>query len=290
MNENYEKKIEKAKEVIDKAELILIGGGAGLSASGGLLYSGERFEKNFADFIKRYKLTDMYTSGFYPFKTEEERWAYWSRHIKLNRWENNTGVVYKDLLKLVRNKEYFVITTNADGQFYKAGFSPDAVFHMQGDYGKLQCSKKCHNKLYDNKSIIEEMVKEQKDCRIPSSLIPECPVCGGDMDPNLRKDNFFVEDDEWHISSERYNDFVSSVKDRKVLFMELGVGYNTPGIIKYPFEQMTMEAENGSLIRMNKDYPEYSKENKEKTITFSEDISLVVSDLKRLINTKGLNP
>lgn len=271
----YEKRLEQTSIKIDQADAIVIGAGAGLSASAGLLYSGKRFEDNFPDFIEKYHMTDMYSSGFYPFPTEEERWAYWSRHIILNRWQGEAGQVYKDLFKLAEKKKHFVLTTNVDGQFIKTGFSPERVFATQGDYGKNQCSKKCHNTLYDNKELVEKMIASQEDCRIPSELVPLCPVCGGPMDPNLRKDNYFVEDENWHKSSKNYSDFIQSLEDSNILFMELGVGYNTPAIIKYPFEQMTNHFDRAFLIRMNKDYPQISEINREKTIVFSEDISAI---------------
>ncbi len=279
MKTKYEERINKTRIAIRDADAILIGAGAGLSASAGITYSGERFERNFPDFIEKYQLTDMYSSGFYPFETEEERWAYWSRHIKLNRWNGKAGTVYSDLQELIKDKNHFVMTTNADGQFLKTDISRDNIFIIQGDYGKLQCATKCHEKLYENRDIIEEMVTIQKDCLIPTSLVPICPVCGGHMDPNLRKDNYFVEDDLWRNSFQKYNDFISYVKDSKIVFLELGVGYNTPSIIKYPFEQMTKKFKNATLIRMNREYPEYSEANKDKTITFVEDISRVVQHL-----------
>lgn len=279
MDQQYEERINKTERAIRDAEAILIGAGAGLSASAGLTYSGERFEKNFPDFIEKYKLTDMYSSGFYPFITEEERWAYWSRHIKLNRWDGEAGTVYRELQEMIKVKNHFVLTTNTDGQFLKTDIVRDKIFVVQGDYGKLQCATKCHEKLYENRDIIEEMVAIQKDCLIPTSLVPICPVCGGHMDPNLRKDFYFVEDDLWRDSSQKYSEFIAGVKESKIVFLELGVGYNTPSIIKYPFEQMTMNFENATLIRMNRDYPEYNRENKDKTISFAEDISRVVNDI-----------
>lgn len=217
---------------IDRADAIVIGAGAGLSTSAGFTYSGERFSKYFSDFEKKYGFHDMYTGGFYPYQTLEEYWAYWSRYIEVNRYQDIPKPVYKDLLELIKDKEYFIITTNVDHCFQKAGFDKKRLFYTQGDYGLLQCSVPCCQKTYDNKEIISRMVKEQKDMRIPTELIPKCPVCKKPMTVNLRSDNHFVEDEGWHKAASRYNNFIQQYKNRNVLFLELGVGYNTPGIIK----------------------------------------------------------
>ena len=272
MNANYYAKLQKARQVIQNAEVILIGGGAGLSTSAGLRYSGERFTSHFADFIARYGLTDMYSAGFYPFRTQEEKWAYWSRHIKVNRYDPGPGQVYCNLLKLVKDKAYYVITTNVDAQFEKAGFVNEKIFAVQGDYGKLQCAKACHQTLYDNEDMTRQMVSEQSDCHIPSYLVPKCPRCGEFMEPNIRKDQFFVEDDAWHQASSRYLQFVAALGDKPFVLLELGVGYNTPTIIKFPFERITAQHPNATLVRMNKNYPEVSPMNQAKTIAFNQDI------------------
>jgi len=277
MNANYHTKLEKVGQAIQNAEAILIGGGAGLSASAGLVYSGERFTSHFADFIEQYGLTDMYSSGFYPFPTQEEKWAYWSRHIQVNRYDPGPGQVYCDLLRLVKEKVYFVITTNADAQFEKAGFVRECIFAVQGDYGKLQCAKACHDTLYDNEDLTRQMVVEQSDCRIPSHLVPRCPRCGEFMEPNLRKDQYFVEDDAWHQMSSRYSQFVAALGDKPIVLLELGVGYNTPSIIKFPFERITAQYPNATLVRINRDYPEVSHTNREKTIAFSQDIGEIIA-------------
>jgi NAD-dependent SIR2 family protein deacetylase len=277
MNESYHDKLNKFRQAVQNAETVLIGGGAGLSTSAGLSYSGERFASNFSDFISQYRMTDMYSAGFYPFPTQEEKWAYWSRHIKVNRYDPGSTQVYCDLLRLVKDKTYFVITTNVDAQFYKAGFASDKIFPVQGDYGKLQCAKPCHQILYDNEGMIRQMVSEQIDLRIPSRLIPKCPRCNGFMEHNLRKDQFFVEDDAWQLASSRYQKFVTSLGDKPLVLLELGVGYNTPTIIKVPFEQITAEHPNATLVRMNKDYPEINPVNQAKTIAFDRDIGEIIS-------------
>ena len=279
MKKNYQEKIYKTFELLKNANKILVGGGAGLSTAAGLEYKGRRFSRNFADFIEEYGLTNMYEAGFYPFLTQEEKWAYWSKHIKLNRYDELKNNVYPILLELIKDKEYFVITTNADGLFERNGFSKEKLFVVQGDYGKFQCASSCHNTLYDNQKQINDMVSHQKAFRIPSNLIPSCPLCKGKMEVNVRKDASFVEDKTWHDSYEKYKEFVSSFKDENIALLELGVGYNTPSIIKYPFEHITSKHSNVSLIRMNKEANEISFINKHKTLAFGESISNVFYDL-----------
>ncbi|MCC8356528.1 MAG: Sir2 silent information regulator family NAD-dependent deacetylase [Oscillospiraceae bacterium] len=231
--------IDRLKHELETADAIVIGAGAGLSTSAGMHYSGERFEKTFADFHRKYGITDMYSGGFYPFECLEEYWAWWSRHILINRYEAGVGKPYADLLELVKDKDYFVLTTNVDHQFQLAGFDKKRLFYTQGDYGLWQCSKPCHDKTYDNEDAVRTMVAEQKDMKIPSERIPRCPVCGAPMTMNLRCDDTFVEDEGWHKAAKRYSDFIRRHEAMHVLFLELGVGANTPVIIKYPFWQMT---------------------------------------------------
>lgn len=276
MRQNYPEKLTKVRQALKKAEAVLIGGGAGLSAAAGLTYGGRRFSSHFSDFIKKYRLTDMYSAGFYPFPTQEEKWAYWSRHIKVNRYDPVPGQVYLDLLNLVKRKDYFVITTNVDAQFYKSGFAHDKIFPIQGDYGMLQCAKACHKGLYNNEKMILKMVSEQNNCRIPSRLIPKCPVCLGPMEPNIRKNAFFIEDDAWHRAGNRYEQFLNSLGNKPLVLFELGVGYNTPIIIKTPFERITTQHPKATLIRINKDYPEISRMNQAKTIAFDQDIGEII--------------
>lgn len=239
--QNYSYNINRLKEKIETADAILIGAGAGLSTSAGFEYSGERFDRYFSDFKAKYGITDMYSGGFYPYQTLEEYWAWWSRHILINRYDVEIGKPYKDLLTLVKDKDYFVLTTNVDHQFQLAGFDKKRLFYTQGDYGLWQCSDACHNKTYDNKTAVLKMAAEQKNMKIPSELIPKCPVCGAPMSMNLRCDDTFVQDNGWYRASERYSDFLRRHKDAGLLFLELGVGGNTPVIIKYPFWKMTAE-------------------------------------------------
>lgn len=245
-------KTEKLRQVVDNADAVVIGAGAGLSTSAGFTYSGERFDRYFSDFAAKYGFKDMYSGGFYPFESLEEHWAYWSRYIYINRYMDASKPVYENLLKLVQDKDYFVLTTNVDHCFQKAGFDKHRLFYTQGDYGLFQCSKPCHNKTYDNEELVCRMVKEQgKDMKIPSELVPRCPVCGAPMTMNLRADNTFVEDEGWHKAAGRYDDFIHRHKGMKMLFLELGVGYNTPGIIKYPFWKMTVENPDATYICIN---------------------------------------
>ena len=245
-------KTEKLKQALDNADAVVIGAGAGLSTSAGFTYSGERFDRYFSDFAAKYGFKDMYSGGFYPFESLEEHWAYWSRYIYINRYMDASKPVYENLLKLVQDKDYFVLTTNVDHCFQKAGFDKHRLFYTQGDYGLFQCSKPCHNKTYDNEELVCRMVKEQgKDMKIPSELVPRCPVCGAPMTMNLRADNTFVEDEGWHKAAGRYDDFIHRHKGMKLLFLELGVGYNTPGIIKYPFWKMTVENPDATYICIN---------------------------------------
>jgi len=227
------------KKAVKDADAIVIGAGSGLSTSAGFTYSGERFEKYFGDFIQKYHISDMYSGGFYPYSTLEEYWAWWSRHIYYNRYVDAPKPVYSSLHQLVQDKDYFVLTTNVDHQFQKAKFDKRRLFYTQGDYGLWQCSKACHQKTYDNEETVCQMISDQKDMRVPSKLIPKCPVCGAPMTMNLRQDDLFVQDDGWYTASRQYDDFIRQHKQLRILFLELGVGGNTPGIIKYPFWQMT---------------------------------------------------
>lgn len=249
--------ISRLKRIFDDTDNILIGAGAGLSTASGIEYSGRRFEDNFRDFIKKYDFTDMYTSGFYPFETEEEKWAYWSKHIYLNNVGMSATPLYEKIHELVKDKNYFVITTNVDDQFYKASFDSDRIFRMQGSYRYIQCQKACHDKLYDNTQLVKQMIDSiDDDLRIASELVPKCPVCGGPMDTNLRKDNYFVEDEYWHAQKDAYVNYLNSVKNENTLLLEFGVGFNTPSIIRFPFEEMAFNNDKWTLARINKDHLE----------------------------------
>ncbi len=271
--------IDRLKKELETADAIVIGAGAGLSTSAGMRYDGERFEKYFSDFHRKYGITDMYSGGFYPFDTLEEYWAWWSRHILVNRYEAGVGKPYTDLLELVKDKDYFVLTTNVDHQFQLAGFDKKRLFYTQGDYGLWQCSKPCHKKTYDNEEAVRQMVAGQKDMKIPSELVPHCPICGAPMNVNLRCDDTFVEDMGWHRAAERYNDFIRRHENQHVLFLELGVGANTPVIIKYPFWQMT--AKNPKAVYACVNYGEAfcPKEIDKRSICIDDDIARTLSQL-----------
>lgn len=271
--------IKKLKSALALADAIVIGAGAGLSASAGLTYSGERFRKNFADFAEKYGIWDMYSGGFYPFQTPEEYWAWWSRHIMVNRYEHAPKPVYEKLLELVKDKDYFVLTTNVDHQFQLAGFEKKRLFYTQGDYGLWQCSKPCHPKTYDNEDTVRRMAAEQSDMKIPPELLPRCPECGRPMTMNLRSDNTFVQDEGWYQAEARYKDFLKRHKKQKVVFLELGVGGNTPGIIKYPFWQYTLENPDAFYVCINSDEAFAPQEILSRSICIASDIAEAIDIL-----------
>ncbi len=237
---SLERSLDQLRRALDKADAVVVGAGAGLSTSAGYIYDGPRFERHFADFIERYRFADMYSGGFYPYESLEEHWAYWSRYVWLNRYEPiPRPEVYADLLRLLADKDYFVLTTNVDHCFQRTGFDKGRLFYTQGDYGLFQCSRPCHAKTYDNEDVIRQMVAEQQDMRVPADLVPRCPACGAPMSMNLRADGTFVEDEGWHRAAERYQEFVRRHEGMRTLWLELGVGMNTPGIIKYNFWRET---------------------------------------------------
>ena len=277
---SYLEQIDKLKKEIENADAIVIGAGAGMSTAAGFSYSGDRFEKYFSDFHKKYGFSDMYSGGFYPYETLEEYWAWWSRHIWINRYAITAGKPYMDLLNIIKEKDYFVLTTNVDHQFQLAGFDKKRLFYTQGDYGLWQCSKACHNKTYDNKETVYNMVSEQKDMKIPTELIPKCPVCGAPMTMNLRCDNFFVQDKGWYAAAGRYEDFIRRHKNLHILFLELGVGANTPVIIKYPFWQMTAKNPNAIYACINSGEAVAPSKIAKQSICINKDISKVLQDLQ----------
>lgn len=268
----------KLSQALDQCDAIVIGAGSGLSASAGLTYDGQRFTQHFQDFIDTYHLKDMYTAGFYPFPSLEEYWAYWSRHIYYNRYVDPPKNTYQLLKKLVGDKDYYVITTNVDHQFQRAGFHSDNLFCVQGDYGLWQCSKPCHDGVYENETVVYQMLERQKDMKIPSELIPLCPVCGAPMSMHLRTDNTFVEPKEWQDAYHRYERFLEKYRHKAVLFLELGVGYNTPGIIKYPFWNAVMRNPQAWYACLNA-YAECPDEIAAQSILCSEDIHDVLKEL-----------
>ena len=279
--DNYSDKLSRLKDEIATADAIIIGAGAGLSASAGFDYSGERFEKYFADFHEKYGITDMYSGGFYPFETLNEYWAWWSRLILVNRYDVPVGKPYTNLLKSVADKDYFVLTTNVDHQFQLAGFDKKRLFYTQGDYGLWQCSEPCCNETFDNESAVRAMVKQQQNMKIPDCLIPKCPHCGKPMAMNLRCDDRFVQDEGWYAAAERYEEFIRRHKNLHILFLELGVGFNTPGIIKYPFMQMTVRNPKAvyACVNMNEAYA--PREIGDRAVCIDGDIGDVIESCAR---------
>lgn len=276
----YSVEIERLNSALNSAEAVVIGAGAGLSTAAGFTYSGERFRENFADFEEKYGFHDMYSGGFYPFETNEEFWAFWSRNIMLNRYTDPLGSVYNDLLSLVENKDYFVITTNVDHCFLKSGFDKKRLFYTQGDYGLFQCSEPCCNETFDNEKVIGQMYERQSNMKIPSELLPKCPHCGKPLTMNLRADDKFVEDEGWHRASERYADFIRSRKKSRILYLELGVGYNTPVIIKYPFWQLTAANPKAVYACINLGEASCPRDIAAQSILIDGDIARALDELK----------
>ena len=263
---------------------MVIGAGSGLSTAAGFTYTGKRFEQHFSDFAQKYGIRDMYSGGFYPFPTMEEFWAYWSRYIYINRYQDAPKPVYENLLKLVQDKDYFVITTNVDHCFQKAGFDKKRLFYTQGDYGLFQCSEPCCQETFDDEAAIREMVKRQEDMKVPTELLPTCPHCGKPMTMNLRCDDTFVEDEGWHRAAERYENFLRTRNGQKILFLELGVGYNTPVIIKYPFWQMTAKNPNAIYACINQGQAVCPREIEWRSVCVNADIGQVLQNLSDAVS------
>lgn len=269
----------RLRRALEGADAVVIGAGAGLSASAGLAYDGARFRKYFSDFGQKYGFHDMYAGGFYPYPTPEEHWAYWSRYILINRYMDAPKPVYQDLLALVKDKDYFVLTTNVDHCFQKAGFDKKRLFYTQGDYGLFQCSEPCCQETFDNEQIVRQMVERQRNMKVPTELLPKCPHCGKPMTMNLRADDKFVEDEGWHEAAERYSNFLRTREGQRILMMELGVGYNTPIIIKYPFWQMAARNPNATYCCINKGEAIVPSEIQRQSILLDSDIGAVLASL-----------
>ena len=276
---------ERLAGVLEKADAVLIGAGAGLSASAGLTYSGERFERLFSDFAEACGIRDMYSGGFHRFPTPEEHWGWWSRHVWHNRYEPGPLPVYRRLFSLVKDRDYFVLTSNVDHQFQLAGFDRQRLFYMQGDYGLWQCSVPCHERTYDNESVVRRMVREQKNRRVPSELVPHCPVCGRLMTMNLHADDTFVRDEGWFAAKARYREFLQSRKGCRMVFWELGVGFNTPGIIKYPFRQMTADNPSATYVCMNMERPQLPPSVEARSLWIPGDIGDRLAELEACLET-----
>ena len=288
--------IEKLKTALREAEAVVIGAGAGLSTSAGFIYTGERFEKYFGDFARKYHFTDMYSGGFYPYETQEEFWSYWSRYIYINRYMNPPKPVYEQLLDLVTDKDYFVLTTNVDHCFQKAGFDKRRLFYTQGDYGLFQCSKPCHQKTYDNEEVIRKMVLSQEYeitedgalslpesgkpyMSVPTDLLPRCPVCGRPMTMNLRSDDTFVEDEGWGAAADRYAAFLHDHQEKKTVFLEAGTGWNTPSIVKFSFWQMVNDWPEATYACLNYGEAYAPEEIREKSICINGDVGMIMNQM-----------
>ena len=296
--EDYSVLIDRLKKALESVDAVVIGAGAGLSTSAGYTYSGERLKKYFSDFEEKYGFHDMYAGAFCRYDTSEEHWAYWSRFITINRYMDAPKPVYDRLLELVKDKDYFVITTNVDHQFQRAGFGKERLFYTQGDYGLFQCSEPCHQSTYDNEDTVRKMLEAQGyifggnnepvipdgitlKMTVPTELIPRCPLCGKPMTMNLRSDDHFVEDEGWYRAAERYENFLHTRKNLPILFLELGVGYNTPVIIKYPFWQMTAKNQEAVYACINYGEAVCPKEIKQQSICIDGDIGDVLDELKQ---------
>lgn len=279
-NNELTEKIEKLKQEIKNSDYILIGAGAGLSTSAGFLYDGKRFEDNFKDYIKKYGFTDMYSAGFYNFPTLEEYWAYFSLYVYINRFDIEENETYLNLYNIVKDKNYFVITTNVDGRFIDSKFDKDKIFAVQGDFALFQCSKPCRQETFYNEKYIREMIKYKKEMKIPTELIPKCPYCGRNMSMNLRADDTFVQDKNWDEQKNRYEEFLKMSDNSKILFLELGVGFNTPSIIKYNFWRMTLNNKKSVYASINLGECYCASDIEERSICIDYDIAEV---LKKLI-------
>ena len=294
--------IARLRRALDEADAVVIGAGAGLSTAAGFTYNGERFERYFSDFAEKYGFHDMYSGGFYSFPSQEEFWAYWSRYIFINRYQNAPKSVHEVLLELVRDKDYFVITTNVDHCFQKAGFDKKHLFYTQGDYGLFQCSEPCCQETFANEKTVRAMVEAQgfavadgvltpptdgtPTMTVPSELLPGCPHCGRPMTMNLRCDNKFAEDEGWHAAAERYENFLRTRDGQKILFLELGVGYNTPVIIKYPFFRMTAGNPKATYACINMGQASTLREIEERSILIDGDIAAVIEEMKKTASYK----
>lgn len=283
----YEEQIKASTKLIKDADYILIGAGAGLSTAAGMTYSGRRFEDNFGEFIKKYGVTDMYSAGFYPFPSEEAMWGYWSKNSYINCIEPAALPLYKKLFNLIKNKKYFVLTTNVDRQFHKAGFDENKIFATQGDYSRIQCMRGCHKKIYDATKMFIQMNQAIKDCLIPAYMVPKCPVCGGPMAMHLRCDEYFVEDKMWDKAAQCYANYIDEIRGHKVLLLELGVGFNTPTIIRFPFEKMVRENNSMSLVRINYNEAFIPQSFGTRAIGINADLSDSIEDIEKMTQGGG---
>lgn len=289
-------KTEQLKRQWEQAETVVIGAGAGLSTAAGFTYDGERFQRYFGDFAGKYHFGNMYAGGFYPYDIWLEYWAYWSRYIYVNRYMDPPKPVYQKLYEMVKDRDYFVLTTNVDHCFQKAGFAKERLYYTQGDYGLFQCSRPCHDRTYDNEETVRAMVEAQgfriaadgslylpegvtAAMTVPPALVPRCPACGEHLCMNLRADDTFVQDEGWYRAAKRYETFLEEHRDKRILFLELGVGYNTPGIIKYPFWRMTAENPKAAYACINYGEAACPGEIEKRAVCIDGDIGEVLEEV-----------
>ena len=279
----FEEQIARAVAFIREADHVLLGAGAGMSAAAGAQYGGTFFEENFAAFQKVYGkgpyMRDMYSAGFYPFPDEESRWGYWSHMALIAGIDLDVTPLHRTVLDALTGKELFLLSTNVDGQFEKAGLSPERIFATQGSYSRIQCKRGCHPKTYEAEALFRQMEKERQGARIPSALVPRCPVCGGEMAMNLRSDDHFVEDENWHAAEDRFSRFLSACLDQNTVLLELGVGFNTPTIIRFPFEKLAREHENIRLIRLSRSKAMVPASLGERAIGINADMAQSIADI-----------
>ena len=279
----YAEQIERAAKLIREADFVLIGAGAGMSTAAGAEYGGKFFEENFAEFQQVYGkgpyMQDMYSAGFYPFPDQESKWGYWSHQALLAGADLDVTPLHRTLLDALRGKKLFLLSTNADHQFEKAGLPVEQIFQTQGSYNLIQCKRGCHPKTYDAVGLFRQMERARRNAKIPSELVPRCPVCGGDMEMNLRVDNCFVEDEDWHAAEERFSRFLSECREGKTVLLELGVGFNTPTIIRFPFEKLTRQHENVSLVRLSRSKAMVPASLGERAVGINADMARSITDL-----------
>lgn len=286
----YEEQLQKAAQMIKEADYVLMGAGAGLSTAAGAVYGGKWFQKNFKEFQELYGngpyMQDMYSAGFYPYPDEESFWGYWSKQAKLAGINLDVTPLYKELLKLIEEKQTFCLSTNADGQFEKAGYHKEQIFCTQGDYFHIQCARGCHQKTYNAVKLFEQMDQARRNCKIPTYMVPKCPQCGGPMNMNLRCDQYFVEDEAWHEAEKRFGDFLTKAlkSKKKFLLLELGVGFNTPTIIRFPFEKLTRENKQVTLLRLNLNEAIIPQSLEKQAIGINKDIKETIIDLATLLS------
>lgn len=291
----YAEQIEQAARAIREADFVLIGAGAGMSTAAGAEYGGKFFEEHFAEFQKIYGkgpyMQDMYSAGFYPFPDEESRWGYWCRHALLGGADLDVTLLHKTLLDALAGKKLFLLSTNVDNQFAKAGLPAKQIFATQGSYERIQCARGCHQKTYDAVALFRQMDRERVNGKIPTELVPKCPVCGGPMAMNLRSDNYFVQDEAWHAAEDRFSRFLSECVDGKTVLLELGVGFNTPTIIRFPFEKLTREHKNITLVRLSRSKAMVPASLGERAIGINADMAKSITDLaEKLNNTEASEP